>query len=182
MDEESKKKELREQAKKRREGKRQDRPISDKEALELIEDLSIHQEELKIQNEELLRVHHELESTRAKYFEMYDLAPVGYITLTPELIIKESNLTASKLLGIDRKNLINRGLSSFVSPRSKESFYLHYRRLAEGNEKQVSTFLVRSMDGGGASCPGGEQYRWGGVRFRVPVRFDRCNRSQEGRR
>ena len=114
--------------------------------LELIEDLSIHQEELKIQNEELLKVHHELESSRAKYFEMYDLAPVGYITFTSELSSKESNLTASKLLGSRERTSSTNGCHLLFLP-VQESLYLHYRRLAKGTEKQVSTFLVRKKDG-----------------------------------
>ncbi len=115
--------------------------------VKLVEDLGLHQEELNIQNEELLRVQHELEATRAKYFELYDLAPVGYIALTNDLIIKEANLTASKLLGIDRTNLFGKGLSAFVSPSSQESLYLHYRMLAQGKEKQVNTFLVKNKNG-----------------------------------
>ncbi len=139
--------ELRELAKKRLKGKPSVQATSSKNASELIEDLSVHQEELNIQNEELLRVQKELEIARAKYFELYDLAPVGYITVTPELMLKEANLKASNLLGIDRKNLFKRGLSSFISPSSQESFYLHYRRLTEGNNKQVGMFQVRSKKG-----------------------------------
>ena len=94
-----------------------------------------------------MRVQSELEESRAKYFELYDLAPVGYITLTPELIIKEANLAASKLLGMERKNLINRRLSYFISPNSQESFHLHYRQLDQGKKKQIQTFRVRSKEG-----------------------------------
>ncbi len=86
MGEELEKSDLRELAKKRLEEKPSVQATSSKNASELIEDLSIHQEELNIQNEELLRVQHELEAARAKYFELYDLAPVGYVTLTPELL------------------------------------------------------------------------------------------------
>ena len=129
-----------------------------KEKVKLVEDLSPHQEELNIQNEELLRVQQDLEATRTKYFELYDLAPVGYITLTPDLIIKEANLTASKLLGIDRKNLFNRGLSAFVPYGSQESLYLHYRRLTEEKEKQVSTFPLCTKDGRDSLRPVREQH------------------------
>jgi hypothetical protein len=49
----------------------------------LVQELSIHQEELKAQNEELRRAHLDLETLRAKYFELIDLAPLGYITSVP---------------------------------------------------------------------------------------------------
>ncbi len=147
MDGELNKGELREQAKKRLEGKRPVEQRSADDNVKLVEELSIHQEELNIQNEELLRSQIELGASRAKYFQLYDLAPVGYITLTPALFIKESNLATATLLGTERKSLINKSLSSFVSPRSQESLYLHYRRLSIGNEKQVHTFSVQRKDG-----------------------------------
>ena len=75
MGEELEKSDLRELAKKRLEEKPSVQATSSKNASELIEDLSIHQEELNIQNEELLRVQHELEAARAKYFELYDTRP-----------------------------------------------------------------------------------------------------------
>lgn len=147
MERKLEKEELRQLAKERLDEKRLVVSTSEADALKLVEELGIHQEELLIQNEELKRVQVELEDSRAKYFELYNLAPVGYITLTKELIIKESNLAASKLLGIDRSALINKGLSSFVSPKSQESFYLHFRRLAKANERQIHQIIFRRDDG-----------------------------------
>jgi len=147
MDKELDPKMLREQAKRRLKEKRPIQERSAEDNAKLVEELSLHQEELNIQNEELLRVQVELEATKAKYFQLYDMAPVGYITLTTELIIKDSNLAASKILGEDRKDVINRGLSSFISPGSQESLYLHYRRLSDGNEGHAQTFQVRRSDG-----------------------------------
>jgi two-component system, chemotaxis family, sensor kinase Cph1 len=114
----------------------------------LVEELTIHQEELRIQNEELLRVQIELEASRARYFELYDLAPVGYITLTPELVIREANLAASRLLGNERTMLINKRLSSFIAPNSQEQLHLHYRRLDQESIKRTRTLRVRKNDGG----------------------------------
>lgn len=138
---------LRERAKKRLEGKWPIQETSALDSIKMIEELTIHQEELNIQNEELLRIQIELEATRAKYFELYDLAPVGYITTTSGLIIKEANLSASTLLGVDGKDLIDKGLSTFISLRSRESLYLHFRWLDQGKGKQVSIFQVIGKDG-----------------------------------
>jgi PAS domain-containing protein len=132
---------LREQAKKRLERKTSVQDLSEKDPSALISELSIHQEELNIQNEELRRVQLELEASNAKYFRLYDLAPLGYITLTPDLVIKEANLAASTLFRMDRDVLINRNLSSFISPRSQELFYLHFRRVVEEAGKQQHTFV-----------------------------------------
>jgi chemotaxis family two-component system sensor kinase Cph1 len=110
-------------------------------------ELSIHQEEQNFQNEELRQIQLELEFTKAKYFELYDLAPLGYITLSPELMIKEANLAASKILECDRGDLINKGISSFVSKDSQESLYLHYKRLSQGKAGHGDVFAVHWMNG-----------------------------------
>jgi PAS domain S-box-containing protein len=138
---------LRARAKKNLEEKRLVQDLSDKEASELIEELGIHQEELKIQNEELMRVQIELETSRAKYFQLYDLAPVGYITMNMDLIIKEANLAASLLLETNRNNMINRGISSFILDQCQETLYLHYLRVAKGEGKQKHVLIVRRKDG-----------------------------------
>jgi chemotaxis family two-component system sensor kinase Cph1 len=138
---------LRDRARKNLERKRLVQSLSDKEASELIENLSIHQEELKIQNEELMRVQIELETSRAKYFQLYDLAPVGYITMNLDLIIKEANMAASMLLETNRNSVINRGISTFILDRCQETLYLHFRRLAQGEGKQKHVLIVRRKDG-----------------------------------
>lgn len=121
------------------------RPVQEftkRESNELIEELIIHQEELNIQNEELRDVQLRLEVSNAKYFQLYDLAPLGYITLTPDLLIREANLGASKLLGTDRTKLINKPLSTFVSPKCHELLYLHFTR-AGSEGKQQHAFKIR---------------------------------------
>lgn len=147
MDKEFDRNMLREWAKKRLDGKGLIQERSAEDNVKLVEELSLHQEELNIQNEELQRIQIELEVSKAKYFELYDLAPVGYITLTSGLMIKEANLSTSTLLGTERKDLIGRGLSTFVLPQSQEALYLHYRRLDHGKGKQIGTFLVKGMNG-----------------------------------
>ena len=90
------------------------------EAAPLADELKLHKEELNLQNEELKRVQMELETSKAKYYELYDLAPVGYITLSPELFIKEANLAAAMLLGCEKNKLIGRALFVHLTrfPRS----------------------------------------------------------------
>jgi PAS domain-containing protein len=125
--------ELRDQAEARLKGN----PVEKRSAGDtgmLVEELIIHQEELSIQNEELKRIQLELEATKAKYFELYDLAPVGYLTLSPELIINEANLAASILLGCDRNRLIGKRLSSFLTPDSMKSCSSTIAGLLAGRE------------------------------------------------
>jgi PAS domain-containing protein len=64
----------------------------------LLHELRAHQIELEMQNEQLLDTQLELEAAGARYFDLWDLAPVGYVTLDAEGSILEANLAASRLL------------------------------------------------------------------------------------
>jgi PAS domain-containing protein len=77
--------------------------LSLRETRKMLHELRVHQIELEMQNEELRRVQVELEGARARYFNLYDLAPVGYVTINEKGLILESNLTAATLLGVPGK-------------------------------------------------------------------------------
>jgi PAS domain-containing protein len=73
--------------------------LSPEEARPVFHELRVHQIELEVQNDELRRAQAELEVARARYFDLYDLAPVGYCTVSEKGLILEANLTAATLLG-----------------------------------------------------------------------------------
>ncbi len=100
----------------------------------LAHELEVHQIELEMQNDELRRAHDELELLRAKYFDLFDLAPVGYAILGKQGLIQEANLTLMSRLGVTRKALVGHPLSRFVNPTSADAYTLQLRRLFESGE------------------------------------------------
>lgn len=108
---------LRRQAEQRlREGRPQDHVRRSPEDLDrLVHELQVHQVELELQNEELLRSREEVESAAREYTELYDFAPVGFFTLDREGSILRTNLTGSALLGVERSRLVGRLFESFVA-------------------------------------------------------------------
>jgi PAS domain S-box-containing protein len=76
----------------------------------LVQELRIHQIELEIQNEELRQAQQRVTEIAEQYSDLYDFAPVGYLTLNKDSVIRRMNLTAAELLGTGREKLINKPL------------------------------------------------------------------------
>jgi PAS domain S-box-containing protein len=126
---------------------RDPKDLSYQEAQQLIHELRVHQIELKMQNEELRRVEAELEATRAHYFDLYDLAPVGYCILSGDGLILEANLTAVALLGTAKSTLIRQPITRFILKEDQDVYYLHRRQLFEFNAPHVCELRMVKKDG-----------------------------------
>lgn len=111
--------------------------LSDEKIQHLFHELQVQQIELEMQNEHLNQAQADLEASREEYFDLYDLAPVGYLTLTDLGLIRQANLTAAELLGVTKDTLINRMLTSFIWPKDVDSYYLHLKNLFVTGKKQV---------------------------------------------
>jgi len=115
-----------------------------------LDDLRVHQIELEMQNDELRRTQEELEASRARYFDLYDLAPVGYFTLTEQGLILEANLSAAKLVGVARAALVNQPFSRFVLREDQDIYYLHRKALLETGAPQ--SWELRMLKKDAAPC------------------------------
>ncbi|MEI6350379.1 MAG: ATP-binding protein [Verrucomicrobiota bacterium] len=111
--------------------------LSPRRAQEVLHELRVHQIELEMQNEELRRTQKELEASRERYFDLYDLAPVGYLTLSRQGLIVEANLTAAKLLGLKRNDLVHRSITHFILFADDESYQEHLKQLFESGDPQL---------------------------------------------
>ncbi|HEY0466492.1 MAG TPA: response regulator [Polyangiaceae bacterium] len=92
------------------------------QAQRLLHELRVHQIELEMQNEELRVSRAEVEHGLQRYTDLYDFAPIGYLTLSAESAIRELNLPAARLLGRERSRLVGTQLRSFVVQGGRVAF------------------------------------------------------------
>lgn len=122
-------------------------PLSPHATQQLLHDLQTHQIELELQNEELHRTQLALDAERARYFDLYDLAPVGYCTVSETGLILEANLTAATLLGVSRIDLIKQAFSRFIVNTDQDIYYLHKRKLFDSGLTQSCEVRMVKQDG-----------------------------------
>ncbi len=120
-------------------------PTADVQAL--VHELNVHQIELEIQNEELRQSQLELAHSRDRYSDLYDFAPVGYVTLDKDGRILEANLTAATFLGVERKSLIGANLSTWIDHDAQDDFFLHRRSVFSGNARQICEVNMHKSEG-----------------------------------
>jgi PAS domain S-box-containing protein len=92
------------------------------ESQRLVHELQVHQIELELQNEELQASRAELEAGLARYSDLYDFAPIGYLTLDSDGAIQKVNLSAARLLGLERSRLVGARFGLFVSAEYRPVF------------------------------------------------------------
>ncbi len=114
---------------------------------QMLHELQVHQIELEIQNQELQRTHAELDASQERYFDLYDLAPVGYCTLNEQCLIMETNLTAASLMGVTRWTLLKQPLFRFIFKDDQDIFYLHRKQLFQTGEPQTCELRMIKPDG-----------------------------------
>jgi len=120
--------------------------LSPEEARRALHALRVYQIELEMQNDELRRAQVERDAARERYFDLYDQAPVGYVTLSEEGLILEANLTAASLLGVARSALIKRELTAFILFEDQDVYYLHCKQVFDTGASQVCEFRMRRAD------------------------------------
>ncbi|MDD5170849.1 MAG: PAS domain-containing protein, partial [Syntrophales bacterium] len=120
--------ELRRRAEERLRAKTVELPPShtDEESRRLVHELEVHQIELEMQNAELRRTQEELELSRNKYTELYDFAPVGYFTFDKHGLIREVNHAGAKLMGTEKRLLINRPFIGFIADADEKDIFLKH--------------------------------------------------------
>ncbi len=126
--------------------------VFDAKIRKLIFELDTNRLELELQNEDLRQTELALSTTKVQYDELYDFAPVGYLTLTSELRIAESNHRAAELFNCEKTTLRDRKFSDFIHSEDQDSFHLCHQDLQASGRRQTCSLRLT------ASCgtPSGE--------------------------
>jgi PAS domain S-box-containing protein len=114
---------------------------------ELMYDLQVHQVELEIQAEELRQAHLAIEESRDQFLDLYEFAPIGYITLSDTAIIFQANLTAATLLRVDRNKLVHSRFRTWVIPSDRDIWDGYFTDLLKKETKLTVTCRLKRNDG-----------------------------------
>jgi hypothetical protein len=108
----------------------------------IMHELEVHQEEVRMQNEQLKETQRALEESCERYSDLYDFAPLAYVTLDGNGVIKDINLTGTGLLGVERSKLLESPLLVHVLETDRHILLGHLVRCRRcGPDEQVTTEL-----------------------------------------
>jgi len=111
------------------------------------EELRTQNEELLTSNDELRQIQENLETSRQKYADLYDFAPIGYCTLDEYGTVLEANLTAARLFGEERSRLIHTRFYHVIAEEDRERFFLHLRTVGKEHCHQTCELRLIRQDG-----------------------------------
>jgi len=111
---------------------------SEIEMLKLIHELAVRQIELELQNDEIIQAKEQaVKVASQKYAELYDFAPLGFITLSSEGEIVAINICGSQMLGKPDLNLKKSRFAFFISDETKPIFNLFLSKIFNNNLKET---------------------------------------------
>jgi PAS domain S-box-containing protein len=113
-----------------------------------LRELRVNEIELGMQNMDLHQTQAALAASQAHYFDFYDLAPVGYVSVSEAGLILQANLTTANLLGLSRPQLIGQPLARFIYPADQNTYHLWRAQLAAPNEPLTCELRLVKSDGG----------------------------------
>ncbi len=113
----------------------------------VLHELQVYQVELEMQNEELRKAQIEIEGARSRYADLYHFAPTGYITLSKDGLILESNFSGAGMLGTERRHLVKTPFVIYVDTADLNVFYSYLRSVFNSSDKQACELGLKRRDG-----------------------------------
>lgn len=125
--------------------------IEAKPAEILLHELLVHKIELEMQNEELRNTHYALQEAHDRYLDLYEFAPVGYISVNRNDQITTINLTGSRYLGVEREKLIGQRFSKFIASEDYERWFRSFMDIMESGSRDtwIVGLQMKRADGSG---------------------------------
>jgi len=139
---------LRQQAEKLLRNKKKQPEVAGKDMESLLHELQVHQVELEMQNEELRKTQYVLESSREKYRDLYEHAPVGYLLVNDQGVMVKTNLTFCAMLGEQRFKVIGKPFSQWICKEYQDHYYLFRQRCLVSETISNIDLQLCSLDGG----------------------------------
>jgi len=120
---------------------------SEHSANALLHELQVHQIELEIQNEQLRRIQIDLEESRDRYFDLYESAPIAYLTLNDAGDITEANRTAATLLDQSQVELRHSRFARLVIAEDQGRWRQSFDLVLKHGGQQECTLDFRRKNG-----------------------------------
>ncbi len=114
--------------------------------LELVAELQIYESELGTQNRELREAQQQLQESHNRYANLYDYAPVGYLTLNKTGHILSINLTGAILLGNERESLIGKPFTTCFSDIDHQAFIVYLQDIFSTTGKSRIDLKIKNAD------------------------------------
>jgi len=127
-------------------------PSTAADVLALLHELQVHQVEVDLQDEELRHARVELETALNRQVQLYDYAPVGYLTVDCNAVLRELNRTAANQLGLERDSLLGRSLESLLTAEGVLVLRAMLGRLNEGAPAEFDDLYLRATQDGQTRC------------------------------
>ncbi len=117
------------------------------EQIQTEEDLHTHQIEIKMQNDDFCNKLEELEASKEKYIDLYNLAPAIYLTVSEKGIILKANLTAIDQMCLGVLDLAGKPLTDFILEEDQDIFYLYRKKIQNTHKMQSCEVRIKRSDG-----------------------------------
>jgi PAS domain S-box-containing protein len=120
--------------------------LSESETKQMIHELQVHQIELEMQNNELLKCQVELDASKTRYFDLYDTAPIGYFSVDDEGMIIECNLTLANMLNTTRNFIVKSPFSKFIEKDNQDIYYKFRKELIASQETLSCELQIKTSN------------------------------------
>jgi PAS domain S-box-containing protein len=124
------------------------KPATDirKDMRQVVHLLQVSQVELEHQNQELRIAERELEASRSKYVSLFDFSPIPYVALDLAGVIKEVNLSAGRMFGVDRNKLVGRLITAYVPYEDRRIVSSFLKDVLRSSEKASCTLRMTNSE------------------------------------